>query len=199
MSLKAKQKSQLRDKKKQKRANMKTEEVRIISEQIVFAFLEEFDLKNKQILIYLPQENSNEVDTWFLMDELLKQDNVELFIPVFDAETNTITPRKINDETTFYKGRFGIPAPEGIDQPDESTRLGIELDYIVIPLLGFDLNGNRLGHGNGSYDRFLKRQSSRSIKVGFAYEIQLVQKGIPAHKNDVGLDYCITEDSIYKF
>jgi 5-formyltetrahydrofolate cyclo-ligase len=64
-------------------------------------------------------------------------------------------------------------------------------DVIVVPVVGYDREYNRLGLGGGWYDRFLAGQPD-ARKVGLAYAWALVQEGIPVEPQDVRLDLIIT-------
>lgn len=90
--------------------------------------------------------------------------------------------------------RYGIPEPEcaAADQLDPK-----QLDVVLLPLLGFDRSGNRLGFGGGCYDRsfaFLQGRSgvARPVLVGVGYSIQEVP-AIESMPWDVHLDYIATE------
>lgn len=90
----------------------------------------------------------------------------------------------------FTKGKFKISEPFNGKKIDPMT-----LEYIIVPLVGFDEKLNRLGHGWGYYDRFLK--NTKAIKIGVAFEIQKVDQ-IITDENDVPLDMVITEKNIYQ-
>ena len=68
-------------------------------------------------------------------------------------------------------------------------------DVLLIPVVGFDKNYNRVGHGYGHYDRSL-RKIINSIKIGIGYSFQEVEH-VPAEKHDIKLDYIITEKFYY--
>ena len=70
-----------------------------------------------------------------------------------------------------------------------------QYDVLVVPLLAFDDNLNRLGFGGGWYDRFFTLQP-QSLKIGLAYEFQQTAK-IPTEAHDVPLDMVITESQIF--
>lgn len=72
-----------------------------------------------------------------------------------------------------------------------------ELDLILVPGLGFDRNGNRLGRGAGYYDRFLKTTPRRVVRLGLSFECQIVEN-IPMSANDEKVDLVVTECSIYR-
>jgi|GEM_PF-3541552 len=65
------------------------------------------------------------------------------------------------------------------------------LDLIIIPGVVFDRNGNRIGTGNGWYDRFLKDYPN-VLKVGIAYDEQISDETLPNEKYDIQLNFIIT-------
>jgi 5-formyltetrahydrofolate cyclo-ligase len=91
----------------------------------------------------------------------------------------------------------------GIVEPGSAagSRPVIGLDAVVLPLVGFDLDGNRLGMGAGYYDRALRRRRDRGAAwrrprlIGVAYACQQVP-AIPASPWDVPLDLVVTERGI---
>lgn len=70
-----------------------------------------------------------------------------------------------------------------------------EIDIIFVPGVAFDLSKNRLGHGKGYYDRFLTNLRKDSIKIGLAYDFQILDS-IPADSHDVRMDIIISENRI---
>jgi len=61
----------------------------------------------------------------------------------------------------------------------------------LVPGVGFDLDGRRLGRGGGHYDRALARYP-RLIAVGLASELQIVES-LPAEEWDRAVDFIVTE------
>jgi 5-formyltetrahydrofolate cyclo-ligase len=72
-----------------------------------------------------------------------------------------------------------------------------QLDVILIPMLGFDSLGHRLGMGKGCYDRTIPKQFPGK-KIGIAFECQKYPE-LPHEKHDIRLDFIITEQQIFKF
>lgn len=72
-------------------------------------------------------------------------------------------------------------------------------DVVLVPLLGFDRAGNRLGHGKGHYDRTLEtlRATGTVLAVGVAYAAQEVAH-VPAEPHDQRLDWIITPIEAYR-
>lgn len=69
-------------------------------------------------------------------------------------------------------------------------------DLVIVPTLGFDRSGNRIGWGIGYYDKFLSQNNCRS-KIGLAYSFSELEK-IPIEDHDQKLDAIITEEEIIK-
>ena len=89
-------------------------------------------------------------------------------------------PLKIN--------KYGIPEP--------ISKKKIYPNILLIPLVAFDDDLNRLGYGGGYYDRYLsKAQNNKVFKVGVGFSFQKV-KNLPIKKYDKSLDCIITEKKI---
>lgn len=87
----------------------------------------------------------------------------------------------------LIEGRFGLKEPRP-DAPLASPSL------VLVPLLGFDASGTRLGYGKGHFDRALEtlRQSGRAFACALAYKAQMVDD-LPAEPHDQPLDWAVTE------
>jgi len=71
-----------------------------------------------------------------------------------------------------------------------------QFDAIIVPMLGFDKELQRIGFGGGYYDRFLATQP-RALKIGVCFEQGRLDH-VPAEPHDTPLDLIITEESIYQ-
>ena len=107
---------------------------------------------------------------------------------------------KKNFQMDFYKwsfseilkvNKYGIPEPE--------TKNIVYPDILLVPLVAFDKNLNRLGYGGGYYDRLIKKLSKKKniIKIGLAFSIQKIDK-VPINVYDQKLDYIVTNKYIIK-
>ena len=105
-----------------------------------------------------------------------------------------------NFQMDFYKwsfsdplkvNRYGIPEPE--------IKNIVYPDILLIPLLAFDKNLNRLGYGGGYYDRLIRKLSKKKkiIKIGLAFSVQEIDK-VPINVYDQKLDYIVTNKYIVK-
>ena len=107
---------------------------------------------------------------------------------------------KKNFQMDFYKWSFSGPLKVnkyGIPEPEIKSI--VYPDILLIPLVAFDKNLNRLGYGGGYYDRLIERLSKKKkiIKIGLAFSIQKVDK-VPINVYDKKLDYVVTNKYIIK-
>ena len=81
--------------------------------------------------------------------------------------------------------------------PETISNKKILPDILLIPLVGFDDQLNRLGYGGGYYDRYLSKvqNNDKIIKIGMGFSFQKIKK-LPINKYDKKLDYIITEKKI---
>tara|TARA_B110000503_G_C7101153_1_gene393812 strand:+ start:265 stop:843 length:579 start_codon:yes stop_codon:yes gene_type:complete len=102
---------------------------------------------------------------------------------------------------SFCDWREGEPLETslaGITQPTAAATIAAidEIDFFIIPLLGCDLTGLRLGYGGGFYDRAL--MGTQGFRCGIGYQAQLVVK-LPREDHDVALRGMVTEAGINRF
>lgn len=138
----------------------------------------------------------NELDPAPLI-ELASAAGMEIYLPrVLDACHMEFTRWRPGDR--LQENRFGIPEP--VSEP--AQLLAPEaLDLVLVPLLGFDSRGNRLGFGAGYYDRafaFKQAGSVRPLLCGYAYAWQKVPS-LAAADWDVALDAVATERGVTQF
>ena len=101
---------------------------------------------------------------------------------------------EIRTGNDLSKGFKNIPEPQSMEKP-----FVYEADkkiLMVMPMVGFDSNHNRMGYGGGFYDRYLQRYP-RVKRIGLAFECQRYEKEIPVENTDVKPDYIITEKGIF--
>ena len=130
-----------------------------------------------------------EVDDLMLLEKFEKK-NFNISLPVV----------KKNFQMDFYQWSFSDPLKinkYGIPEPE--TKNIVYPDVLLIPLVAFDKNLNRLGYGGGYYDRLIKKLSKKKniIKIGLAFSIQEIDK-VPINVYDQKLDYIVTNKYIIK-
>ena len=135
------------------------------------------------ILFYAPLKD--EVDIWPLVADALAEKKIAV-LPQFNPKINHYVGCQITDlENDLAPGRFGIPEPK-----DHCAEILLNrLDLALVPGVGFDPMGRRLGRGKGFYDRLLAQISGTKCGVGF-YE-QIVET-IPTEPHDVHLNCILT-------
>ena len=102
---------------------------------------------------------------------------------------------KKNNKMNFYQWSLKDPLIiNGYGIPEPTKKKIVYPDILLVPLVAFDKNFNRVGYGGGFYDRYIKRISriKKIFTIGLAYSFQKVKK-IPINKYDIRLDYIITE------
>ena len=130
-----------------------------------------------------------EVDDLVLLKKFEK-DKFDISLPVI----------KKKFQMNFYKwsfsdllkvNKYGIPEPE--------IKKIVIPDVLLIPLVAFDKNLNRLGYGGGYYDRLIKKLSKKKkiVKIGLALSVQKIDK-VPTNLHDQKLDYIVTNKYIIK-
>ena len=93
----------------------------------------------------------------------------------------------------FRSGRFGIREPRPDNGPVEPGAAAGEDVVWLVPGLGFDRSGRRLGRGRGYYDRLLR--GVRGLTIGVAFDWQIVPE-IPAGALDARMDMLVTETAL---
>lgn len=118
-----------------------------------------------------------------------------LWLPVLQAvPAGTLRFARWQKGSRMHRNRFGIPEPAGVRLPVTS------LDLVLLPLVGFDQAGGRLGMGGGFYDRtlaFKARQPARQPRlIGLAHACQQVDS-LERAGWDIGLDAVVTDRRWY--
>ena len=149
----------------------------------------------KRVALYLPFDR--ETDTAALIDSARRR-GVRLYVPVIvDRRHSRI--RFYPLDRKLRRGVFGIAVPQRLRQPAAPRWL----DLIVIPLVGVDHKGRRLGMGGGFYDRALEFRRHRRHwpgprLVGLAFDCQRTESGF-AEPWDVKLDSLATESGLQHY
>lgn len=87
----------------------------------------------------------------------------------------------------------------GIKEPKKNVFLDPKgITAIIVPLLCFDNNGNRVGYGKGYYDRFIKKCSTHVTTIGVS-SFDPIEKIDLLETTDIPLDYVVTPQKVYSF
>ena len=144
--------------------------------------------KNTTNIVSLYYPSNYEVNVLTLF-QLIKRFKIKTLLPVVKpkrkmnfVEWQQLDPLKVNE--------FGMLEPCLTNTP-------LIPDFMLVPLLAFDSNNNRLGYGKGFYDKFL-RNKKKITTIGIAFSFQKYNK-LPVSNLDIKLDYILTERGIKKW
>ena len=153
-------------------------------------------LVSRRIACYFP--NDGEINTRLVIEHIRRLRKT-LYLPVLSPLAHDrLWFAEAVPGTKLTRNRFGIPEPA---VPARQLVRAQELDLILMPLVGFDDRGNRLGMGGGFYDRSLEflRHRHRWHKpqvLGIAYDFQRVN-GLAPDPWDIPLQGVITDRAVY--
>jgi len=109
-----------------------------------------------------------------------------------DWQKSVLTPKWIVDwEADVVWTKYGVgEAREGLDDSPVN-----EIDLVLVPGMGFDRQGGRLGRGGGYYDRFLASSELRGMTCGVCFARQLLPVGgvLPTEPWDVPVKAVVTD------
>ncbi len=106
------------------------------------------------------------------------------------VEDGRIRGMRAHDLSALRRGAMGIPEPEGEDEISPG-----DIDLFLLPGLGFDPMGGRIGYGKGYFDAYLK--DAPGYKAGLCFEAQMMDRA-PVEEYDVAMDAVVTETQIYR-
>ena len=137
----------------------------------------------RTILFFAPR--MDELDVWPVL-ELSLALGTTCALPFFDAEKKVYGTRVLEKlATDIVTGKYGVREPaEGCAEMALNA-----FDLVLVPGLAFDLFGNRLGRGQGFYDRLLTEASG--VKCGVAYDFQLHGE-LPTEPHDAKVEFILT-------
>ena len=133
--------------------------------------------------------NATEVQTTWVIQEALRLKK-RVVAPVIHSNNRLLSLSELADlnPNRLQPGPFGILQPR---VPSLREVRASEVDLWIVPGVGFDEEGNRLGFGGGYYDRSLADR--RGEAIGLAFDFQMVEKSLPVEENDRPVDQIITE------
>ncbi len=144
--------------------------------------------KSQMILYYISYDN--EVCTHYMIkNSMLEGKNV--VVPLSNKKNITLILSKLDKWDDLKIGSYKILEPK----KEYIKRVSIDkIDLIIVPGVGFDKQGNRIGHGIGYIDKLLQ-DSNYASHIGLAFELQIVDS-ISTEKHDISVNKIITEKRI---
>lgn len=183
------EKARLREEARIRRAEVPQADRADFAKAAAEAFLSGVPLEPDQVVaLYWPIRD--EIDCKPLLTKLMDAGQ-PVCLPVVLDEDAPLEMRLWQEGQALYPSGFGTLAPD-----DSAPR--VVPDIMVIPLLGFDAQGTRLGYGKGYYDRTLAAMERQPMLVGYAFSAQELP-AIPRAPHDIPLDAVVTEAGILRF
>lgn len=160
-------------------------------------FLQNLNLpKNDKIYLaaYRARKNEASIDAlWQAIQSKQANTNLIWSFPRLLSSSGEMEFCAALEASDFILNNFGILEPRAECAKVEKKNIHL----CFVPFLSVDAEGNRLGHGKGYYDRFLKDFSG--LKVGVGFEWQFSQSLLPHDDHDISLDFVITEKKVRHF
>lgn len=186
-------KFELRKRYLHKRKALSSNDILHLSEKICKNITRYFlnDGRDKNIHLFLPIKNQNEVDLWFLIRMIFAENKDNIFIPkVVKSELQT---HILTQDTILKENKWGIL--ESISEPCLES---IKFDLVITPLVYCDNEGNRVGYGKGFYDRFFAKINKDAIRIGVNF-FPPKERILDVSGTDIALNFLITPEEIFSF
>jgi 5-formyltetrahydrofolate cyclo-ligase len=147
----------------------------------------------KVVHTFLPITEKHEPDTWLIIERVRREfSHIRLSVPKVNIMRNEL-------ENFYFEGLHQLGRSSwGVLEPKQGTPTPADhIDLVLVPLLAFDKQGQRLGYGKGYYDKFLALCRTDTTKIG----LSLFPPGhdLPTHNSDIRLDGCITPEGYTSF
>ena len=185
-------KHELRKKYKDLRANLTTTEIDEKSLAIANMILKLPIWDKAYYHLFLSIKEQNEINTDYILQILAGKDK-EIVVSKSDFATLEMTHYLLTESTNFRKNEYNI------SEPSNGVEVAVnKIEVVFIPLLAFDLKGNRVGYGKGFYDKFLAKCNPEIKKVGLSF-FEAEDEINGTYEKDILLDYCVTPNKIYSF
>lgn len=162
--------------------------------------------------VALPEYKAAKVAMWYIdcrsetrtkkhLDEALKKGDKTIVVPYCTVDENGdnklgLWRLESMDDLVVGKWKILEPPRDLWDAPDRAFTPE-SLDIVMVPGVGFDRSGGRMGNGQGYYDRLLERVRPDCALVAMCYETQLFDEILVA-PHDVYMDKVVTEAGVYE-
>ncbi|MEX1226779.1 MAG: 5-formyltetrahydrofolate cyclo-ligase, partial [Marinobacter sp.] len=187
----------LRKELRSRRRNLSTAQQNLASERLALNLLNDPELfRTRHVAIYLP--NDGEIDPLCYIAQGRNR-GIQFYLPVLHpVHRGRLVFSPFDEDTRLTPNCFGIPEPDfkqGLKRPPWA------LDAVLMPLVGFDSDGGRLGMGGGFYDRtfaFTRYALRMAPKlIGLAHECQRVE-ALPVEAWDIPLHAIVSDQGKYR-
>lgn len=178
----------------EKRLQLSETEYQTLNQQLLQQF-KQLDFEGiTAVHLFLPMLRTKEPDTLLLVNYLQKEHpQIKRVFPKTNFQQKTLTHFLDDEALIIAENKFGI------SEPISGNQFFIDKNSIVIvPLLAFDLVGNRVGYGGGFYDRFLAGCAIGTQFIGLSF-FEPVACIKDADELDVKLHRCVLPEKILSF
>jgi len=182
--------------KRQQRRQLSPAQQQQHAKQVTRYIIRQAEYKNSQhIACYLA--NDSEISPQHIIEHAWQMKKT-VYLPILSPLKNSLYFAPYHKNNRMINNRFGIQEP--ICSPSEWKKAW-QLNLLLLPLVAFDTQGNRMGMGGGFYDRTLAylnhfQHWKKPTLIGLAHEIQK-EKKLVIQTWDVPLDKVITESGVY--
>ena len=142
------------------------------------------------VMLYLATGNELNLDEFI---DYLMERGVSVYVPVCTGKGIMEASLLNSMDDDLEIGTFSIRAPKKEAQRFYDPTI---LDAVIVPGVGFDTAGNRLGFGGGFYDRYLPRTTPKCKKIAVCHDFQFIDYAYP-EDHDFPMDMIVTNQQIY--
>ena len=187
----------IRENYRNKRLELTANELQIAASKLKQQLLQNYDVINAQLIAAYLAYN-NEIDPLPWLQKIYHTKSC--YLPIINPSLKQMMFAKFTSDSPLKMNQYGILEPAADNQVLIAPQ---DLDIVLLPLVAFDMQGNRIGMGAGYYDKTFAFLNQKNVLrkpklIGLAYEFQKVNK-IQAEPWDVPLDGVITEQNVYTF
>lgn len=150
----------------QKRLALSEAEYLQLSHRLCEMFFAAVDLSFVKVLhIFIPIPKNREPDTWLIIDRIRREfPHIRISVPRVNLTESTLENFFLEGLHQLKPNVWGIPEPtQGLPTPSE------KIDMVIIPMLAFDQQGQRVGYGKGFYDKLLSGCRPDCKRVGISF------------------------------
>lgn len=169
-----------------RRVAVPTEQRRVWNDAITVSLLEGFPIL-QSLAVGFCWPFQGEFDPRYVIRRL-REGGASAALPVVLQKSAPLQFRKWWPGVRTTSGVFNLPIPDGTEV--------LTPQALLIPPIGFDLHGYRLGYGGGYFDRTLAAMAPHPLKIGVAFELSRIPT-IQPQPHDISMDFIVTELGIY--
>ncbi|EDW61998.1 5-formyltetrahydrofolate cyclo-ligase [Drosophila virilis] len=153
----------------------------------------------QRVSIYL--STSDELDTTAIIREMFRLEKM-VFVPSYQGtKMKMVRLRDMQEYEGLPLTKWNIKQPDFKENREDAMTNGHGIDLFIVPGVAFTRRGDRLGHGMGYYDKYLKQHAEKyphkkTTIMALALNEQIVSdEELPVEEHDVRLNCVVTENT----